>query len=74
MENVENGHERIVLQNSEGILVTYERNRALGRRLDEVYRNAGLLPATHSVVKVPVNPAGQFVGFSPPQVGVSDYR
>jgi len=43
---VETGHERIALQNSEGMLVTYERNRALGRRLDEVYRNAGLvLPA-----------------------------
>jgi hypothetical protein len=41
-ENVETGHERVALQNSEGMLVTYERNRALGRRLDEVYRNAGL--------------------------------
>ena len=42
-ENVETGHERVALQNSDGMLVTYERNRALGRRLDEVYRNAGLL-------------------------------
>jgi hypothetical protein len=42
-ENVETGHERVALQNSEGMLVTYERNRGLDRRLDEVYRNAGLL-------------------------------
>jgi hypothetical protein len=42
-ENVEAGHERVALRNSEGMLVTYERNRALDRRLDEVYRNAGLL-------------------------------
>jgi hypothetical protein len=42
-ENVESGHERVALQNSEGMLVTYERNRALERRLDEVYRNADLL-------------------------------
>ena len=42
-ENVETGHERVALQNSEGMLVTYERNRILGRRLDEVYRKAGLL-------------------------------
>jgi hypothetical protein len=42
-ENVELGHERVVLQNSEGMLITYERNRTLGRRLDEVYRDAGLL-------------------------------
>jgi hypothetical protein len=42
-KNVEAGHERVALQNSEGMLVTYERNRILGRRLDEVYRKAGLL-------------------------------
>jgi hypothetical protein len=42
-KNVEAGHERIALRNSEGMLVTYERNRVLDRRLDEVYREAGLL-------------------------------
>jgi hypothetical protein len=42
-ENVEAGHERVALRNSEGMLITYERNRVLGRRLDEVYWNAGLL-------------------------------
>jgi hypothetical protein len=42
-KNVETGHERVALQNSEGMLVTYERNRALDRRLDEAYQNAGLL-------------------------------
>jgi hypothetical protein len=43
MENVKNGHERVVLQNSEGMLVTYERNRGLNQRLNEVYREAGLI-------------------------------
>ena len=42
-ENVKNGHERVVLRNSEGMLITYERNRALNHRLNEVYRDAGLL-------------------------------
>jgi hypothetical protein len=42
MENVEAGRERVALQNSEGMLVTYDRNRALDRRLNEVYRNADL--------------------------------
>ena len=42
-ENVKAGHERVTLRNSEGMLITYERNRTLGRRLSEVYRNAGLL-------------------------------
>jgi hypothetical protein len=42
-ENVETSYERVALKNSEGMLITYERNRALDRRLDEVYRNAGLL-------------------------------
>jgi hypothetical protein len=42
-KNVETGHERVALRNSEGMLVTYERNRVLDHRLDEVYRNAGLL-------------------------------
>jgi len=42
-ENVETSYERVALQNSDGMLVTYERNRALDRRLDEVYRDAGLL-------------------------------
>jgi hypothetical protein len=42
-ENVETGHERVTLQNSDGMLVTYEQNRALSRRLDEVYQNADLL-------------------------------
>lgn len=41
-ENVEAGHERVVLQNSEGMRVSYERNRNLGRRLNEVYQRAGL--------------------------------
>lgn len=41
-ENVEAGHERVTLRNSEGMLVTYDRNRALGRRLNEVYWNADL--------------------------------
>ena len=45
-ENVETSYERVTLQNSEGMLVTYERNRGLDRRLDEVYRNAGLLLPT----------------------------
>jgi hypothetical protein len=42
-EKVKAGHERVALLNSEGMLVTYERNRALDQRLNEVYRNAGLL-------------------------------
>jgi hypothetical protein len=42
-ENVKTSYERVALQNSDGMLVTYERNRALDRRLDEVYRDAGLL-------------------------------
>jgi hypothetical protein len=42
VENVRNGHERVALRNSEGMLVTYERNRTLSRRLNEVYRDAGL--------------------------------
>lgn len=41
-ENVEAGCERIALRNSEGMLVTYERSRALSQRLDEVYRAAGI--------------------------------
>jgi hypothetical protein len=41
-ENVEAGHERVALRNSEGMLITYERNRAVDRRLNEVYRNADL--------------------------------
>ena len=45
-ENVEASFERVALKNSEGMLVTYERNRLLDRRLDEVYRNAGLLLPT----------------------------
>ena len=45
-EHVASGHERVVLRNSEGMLITYERNRALSRRLDEVYRHAGLLLPT----------------------------
>ncbi len=45
-ENVKAGHERVALRNSEGMLVTYERNRALDQRLNEVYRNAGLLLPT----------------------------
>jgi hypothetical protein len=45
-ENVEIGHERVALRNSEGMLLTYERNRTLDRRLDEVYRNAGLVLPT----------------------------
>ena len=40
-ENVEAGHERVTLQNSEGMLVTYDRNRSVDRRLNEVYRSAG---------------------------------
>jgi hypothetical protein len=31
------------------MLVTYERNRGLGQRLDEVYREAGLLSPTGGV-------------------------
>jgi len=42
-ENVESGHERVALRNSEGMLVTYERNRDLKQRLSEVYREAGLV-------------------------------
>lgn len=42
-ENVESGHERVALRNSEGMLVTYERNRGLKQRLNEVYREAGLV-------------------------------
>jgi len=41
-ENVEAGHERVVLQNSEGMRVVYERSRPVDQRLNEVYRNAGL--------------------------------
>jgi len=43
-EKVKTGHERVRLLNSDGMLITYERNRALGGRLNEVYRSAGLLP------------------------------
>lgn len=42
-ENVEIGHERVALRNSQGMSITYERNRPVDRRLDEVYRQAGLL-------------------------------
>jgi hypothetical protein len=45
-ENVKNGHERVALRNSDGMLVTYERNRALNQRLNKVYRDAGLLLPT----------------------------
>jgi hypothetical protein len=41
-ENVAAGHERIVLQNSEGMRVIYERSRPLNQRLNEVYQDAGL--------------------------------
>jgi hypothetical protein len=41
-KNVAAGHERVALRNSEGMLVTYDRNRGLDRRLNEVYRNADL--------------------------------
>jgi len=41
-ENVEAGHERVVLQNSEGMRVVYERSRPVDERLNEVYRDAGL--------------------------------
>jgi len=41
-ENVKSGHERVSLRNSDGMLVTYDRERDLTRRLDEVYREAGL--------------------------------
>jgi len=43
-ENVKRGHERVALRNSDGMLVTYERDRDLNQRLNEVYRDAGLLP------------------------------
>ncbi len=42
VEHVKNGHERVTLRNSEGMLITYERNRTLNQRLNEVYRDAGL--------------------------------
>ncbi len=42
-ENVNSGHERVALRNSEGMLVTYERKRGLKQRLNEVYREAGLV-------------------------------
>ena len=42
-EKVNAGHERVALRNSEGMLVTYERNRTMDRRLDKVYRRADLL-------------------------------
>jgi len=45
-EEIETGHERVVLRNSEGMLVTYDRNRALTERLDEVYANAGITVPT----------------------------
>ncbi len=45
-ENVAAGCERIALRNSEGMLITYERGKALSDRLDEVYLAAGIhLPA-----------------------------
>ena len=43
-ENVKSGHDRVALRNSDGMLVTYERNRSLNQRLNEIYRGAGLLP------------------------------
>jgi len=42
-ENVETGHERIRLRNSDGMLISYDRNRTLSQRLNEAYRNAGIL-------------------------------
>jgi hypothetical protein len=45
-EYVEAGRERVTLRNSDGMLITYERNRALSRRLNEVYREAGVLLPT----------------------------
>ena len=42
VENVKNGHERVALRISDGMLITYERNRPLNQRLNEVYRDAGL--------------------------------
>ncbi len=47
-EKVESGHERVVLRNSEGMLITYDRNRALTQRLDEVYTSAGIIVPTGS--------------------------
>jgi len=41
-ENVEAGHDRVVLQNSEGMRIIYERSRPVDQRLNEVYRSAGL--------------------------------
>ncbi len=42
VENVKNGHERVALRISDGMLITYERNRPLNQRLNEVYRDASL--------------------------------
>jgi len=41
-QNVEAGHDRVVLQNSEGMRIIYERSRPVDQRLNEVYRSAGL--------------------------------
>ncbi len=45
-EKVATGHERVVLRNSEGMLVSYDRNRPLAERLDEVYASAGIVVPT----------------------------
>jgi len=45
-EKVATGHERVVLRNSEGMLVSYDRSRPLAERLDEVYASAGIVVPT----------------------------
>jgi len=70
-ENVETGHEHVALRNSEGMLVTYERNRDLNERLSEVYRNAGLLLPTGAedlaspsdITRTPVSDVSHPLGF-----------
>ncbi|MFP8882047.1 MAG: hypothetical protein VCE43_22510, partial [Myxococcota bacterium] len=48
-EKVRSGHQRVTLHDPEGMLVTFDRDMTLARRLDEVYRKAGIpLPGVGS--------------------------
>jgi hypothetical protein len=42
VKNLKNGHERVALRISDGMLISYERNRPLNQRLNEAYRDASL--------------------------------
>jgi len=70
-ENVEAGHERVTLRNSDGMLVTYDRDQTVRSRLNQVYRDAGLplptgvddITAPGDISQTPPAGAPQPVGF-----------